>query len=190
MITTSQHSKYLHNCKHLTTLSGSSNAKRRRLKKIHTKANGLCMWCGEKTFLWWEIDKDEFLIWSPLRQATFEHIVPRSMGGNNLDVNGGCACDECNTYRKNISYNSFKYLTANKDRYMKWKNNRPVSRKIDKRFFSNIRQYIIGGRVNRNIIQLATLMYMSINYGRVNLYQQFNYNGLIIRYIGEQYGVF
>ncbi len=110
MITTSQHNKYL-----------------------HTKANVVCMWCGEKTFLWWEIDNDEFLIWSPLRQATLEHIVPRSLGGNNLDVNGGRACVECNTCRKNISYNSFKYLTANKDRYMKWKNNRPVSKKVSKK---------------------------------------------------------
>lgn len=41
---------------------------------------------------------------------TKEHLIPKSKGGNNLDINKKTCCKTCNNWRGNHSLNQFKKI--------------------------------------------------------------------------------
>ncbi|MBR9703633.1 HNH endonuclease, partial [Candidatus Woesearchaeota archaeon] len=138
--------------------------------------------------MWWEHTTEEFKKLGKLRQATFEHIRPKSKGGIAVDGNGGCACAECNGHRKDIAYDSFKYLTANPKRYAKWKTTRPESKKRARRKenaeLSKIWNYIRNMQTKREnleqVFALASMFEMYRKYHRVDFYGVFVYNRAIV----------
>lgn len=55
-----------------------------------------CYWCGEVC----ELPTPGSVVQHP-RTATFDHLVPKSLGGHYVDDNGVMACNCCNTRRGN-----------------------------------------------------------------------------------------
>lgn len=193
-MTVHQHERFLQESKHLDTLKGQTNKKRRFLKKAHEKSDGKCMWCKTHTHLWWELTNEEFKKVNRKQIATFEHLTPKSKGGA-LKGNAGCACEECNTLRGPISYKQFKWVTETPERYAKFKANR---RKIvvatqDRKHLKKIAQHARAQekkhKQRRKVLNLAIMFRVVNQYQQVDLYKQYFYNREIIKQLGVQYGL-
>lgn len=155
------------------------------------------MWCGDDVFLWWTKTAEEFKQEDLNKQATFEHLTLKSKGGAYSKENGGCACADCNTNRANISFGSFKYVTANKERYDKWKRNQvhivrrnqKASRELEHRMVQFLQNQ---KRQRERQVSIFNLACMFMQYNRlvnVDLYEQFVYHQTIIKRLGVHYGL-
>lgn len=195
-MTANQHKKSLATCKHLDTLTGSGNSKRRKVKHYHTEQDGKCIWCGKDTWLWWMVTNAEFRKLDRNRLATFEHLIPKSLGGVASKENGACACQECNTLRKNIAFDSFKYVSANTVRYQKWKDIQIAKvvanqkRKDLKKLTMHLNTLRREQEQRDKITTLAAMFEALRIYRQVDFYEQFVYNRTIIKQYGVQYGLF
>lgn len=166
------------------------------LKALHARQDGKCMWCGDPTELWWERTVEEFRADNPLKQATFEHIILRSKGGLHSLDNGGCACAECNSHRGNISFNSFSYLTADKQRYQTWISKQMAA--MEKTAILKRQRKALNEektRMNRmerrtNVFALACMFMHYKQHCHVDYHEQFVYTRNYIKLIGEHYGLF
>ena len=114
------HSELMKNVKHLDTLEGGLNRRRRQLKDIHTEQDGKCFWCGKDTYLWWEVTTEEFKKLDTNSQATQEHMTPQSQGGGWIG-NITCACYECNQLRGDIEQNQFRWVTQKPERLARYR---------------------------------------------------------------------
>jgi len=193
-MTVQQHKRFLRECKHLDTLKGQTNKKRRFLKKAHEKSDGKCMWCNSPTRLWWELTNEEFKKTSRMRIATFEHLTPKSKGGA-LKGNAGCACEECNKLRGTISYKQFKWVTETPERYAKFKAKRQKivdaahHRKQIKKSAQLIKVQEKKHAQRRKVLNLAILFRVVNQYQQVDLCKQYFYNREIVKQLGVQYGL-
>lgn len=61
-----------------------------------------CHYCGRQ--MRWAAGDDAGTM------ATFDHIIPRSRGGDRSAANGVAACMRCNQARGTLNYERFKYL--------------------------------------------------------------------------------
>lgn len=67
---------------------------RKQLHRVIDKWGSLCHWCGVQT----RVERDTSIP-PEGRDATIEHLVPRSKGGSNGLKNLRCACYACNVAR-------------------------------------------------------------------------------------------
>lgn len=85
-----------------------------RLARRYKEQNGKCCWCGRETFIRWPGKNNREMarkfgvdVGSPnwrkeirKREATIEHVLPKSQGGTNAWSNLKMACKGCNTARE------------------------------------------------------------------------------------------
>lgn len=75
-------------------INRSAHLRRKKLTGLAAEAQGgLCIYCRQP--------------FSPERPATFEHIVPKSMGGLDLESNCAASCRPCNQERKAKNHGAF-----------------------------------------------------------------------------------
>lgn len=84
---------------------------KRVLLRAHMRQKGLCIWCDNPTFLWWEHTTEEWAKIGKQKTATREHMTPKSEGGGDTDDNITCACFRCNTLRGTIPENQFRWVS-------------------------------------------------------------------------------
>lgn len=79
--------------------------RRKKLKLLHTKQNGLCWYCEEPTVL------PEDLNGGP-NMATLDHLVPQVEGGTDSLNNLVCACSYCNSNRGTLDPLKYKRVAS------------------------------------------------------------------------------
>ena len=158
------HKEMMKTVKHLDTLEGHLNRRRRILKDIHTEQDGKCHWCGIDTYLWWEVTTEEFKKLDTNSQATQEHMTPQSHGGGWID-NITCACYECNQLRGNIEQNQFKWVTQNPERLIRYKTKRAEN--------------VLKNKANRRLRKYIRML------NRRSLANEENFNNQLIRSMND-----
>lgn len=78
--------------------------RRKRLAYLH-KLNPNCRYCGEETIIGWGNGK---------KQATLDHRIPKSLGGEDTPKNTVLSCAGCNSKKGCLTYMQFRELQNEK----------------------------------------------------------------------------
>lgn len=82
---------------------------RHRLE-LWTKQDGKCCYCKQQMWIFGVHKKG-----NKHRQATIEHIIPKSLGGLETEKsNMACSCRQCNINRDIIDHETFKWIRRQK----------------------------------------------------------------------------
>lgn len=99
----------------IKSVQAENNVKRakllRRKKNAYINQRGICVFCNKFMYLTDNQPRCKSSF------ATIEHIIPRSHGGKNYKDNLVVSCYRCNTARRDMDYDAFKYFVETLDNY-------------------------------------------------------------------------